>query len=200
MTVRLRSLSLVLAILVMAPAVSAAQSEPSITFGIKGGVNSAAVSTDVETDRRLGGVGGVFVGARITDTIGLQFEGLFSQRGATDDSAGFKLEYRSHYIDVPVLLVLGSSTDSDMQFRVFGGPMASYKLKAEASAPSLGLTEDLDDEVEDLDFSGVVGVGVAMGRVSVDARYSHGFTNFSTTAGETAKNRTFAVMVGLRLK
>jgi len=198
MTVPIRIASLVLAILAMVPVASAAQSTPSITFGIKGGVNSATVATDAETGRRLGGVGGVFLGTQISDTIGLQIEGLFSQRGATDDNNGFTLEYRSHYIDVPVLLMLGGGADNDLRFRVFGGGMASYKLMAEASA--LGLTEDLDDEVEDLDFSAVVGAAVEMGRISVDARYSHGFTNFATTQGETAKNRTIAVMVGLRLR
>ena len=82
----------------------------------------------------------------------------------------------------------------------FAGAQASYKLKAEASSDIIGLNVDVDDDVEDLDFRAVVGAGVEMSRVSVDVRYSHGLTNFATTAGKTANNRTFAVMVGLRLK
>ncbi len=200
MTVRLRGLSLALAFLVLVPAVSAAQAVPSITFEIKGGVNSATIKSDTESGRRLGGVGGVFLGARITDTLGLRVEGLFSQRGATDETPGSDVMSRVKDLDAPVLLTLGTASDTGRRFHPFAGVQASYKLKAEASSELLGLTVDVSDDVEDLDFSAVVGAGVEMGRVRVDARYSHGLTNFAKKSGDTAKNRTIAVMVRLRLR
>ncbi len=202
MTVWIRIGSLVLAILAMVPVASAAQSTPGITFGIKGGVNSATISSDSSPNigTRLGAVGGLFLGARITDNIGLQLEGLYSQRGGSDEAVGSDAKFRLTYLDLPVLLKLGSASDAEMRFHVFGGGQASYKLKAEASSELLGLTIDQDDQVEDLDFSVVFGVGMERGRLSLDARYTLGMTNLATAAGDDGKNRTIAVMVGLRLK
>lgn len=199
MTARVRLVFASLVLVVALPAAAAAQ---SLTLGVKGGVNSATIQSDSSPDigSRWGAVGGLFLGARITDMVGLQVEGLFSQRGGIDETPGSDVKFLVNYIDVPVMLKLGRASDDGIGFHALAGAQASYKLKAEASSELLGVTVDLDDELEDLDLSAVFGVGVEKGRFSLDALYVLGLSNIATTQGEDAKNRTIRVMVGVRLK
>jgi opacity protein-like surface antigen len=200
MTTRVRALSFALAILVMVPVSAAAQS--SMTFGVKGGVNSSTLNSKNNPDMKqlLGGVGGVFLGGDVNSTLGIQVEGLFSQRGAKDKSDGFNTNIRLNYIDVPVLARISVGSSNSARFHIFGGMQASYLLKAEASNDDLNLTIDIKDEVETFDFGVTAGAGVEISRLSIDARYTMGLMNVSKDSNEDVKNRTFTVMVGYRLK
>ena len=199
MTVRTRVILLAVGALALTPVASAAQSPSSVTFGVKAGVNSATITTDDGSDygMRWGAVGGLFLGRQINDNVGLQVEGLYSQHGGKDKAAASDVKFRVTYIDVPVLVRFGRTN-----FHVFTGPQVSYKLDAEASSKKFVRTVDLDDEVEKLDFGWTVGASVERNRISLDARYTLGLKDISTHASSTdsAKNRTFTVLVGLRLK
>ena len=204
MTISSRVMLLALGVLVLTPIASAAQSPSAVTFGLKGGVNSATVDVSDDSDygMRWGAVGGLFLGGRITDNVGLQVEGLFSQHGATDKTPGSDVKIRVTYIDVPVLLRFGSTTTNATHFHVFTGPQAGFKVNAEATSKAADLTVDLDDDVENLDFGWTAGVGVERNRVSLDVRYTLGLKNVASDSAtsDTAKNRTFTALVGLRLK
>jgi hypothetical protein len=199
MTIRSRVIFLTVGALALTPVASAAQSSSSVTFGVKLGVNSATIKTDDGSDygMRLGAVGGLFLGRQINENVGVQIEGLYSQHGAKDKAAGSDIKYRVTYIDVPVLLRFGRTS-----FHLYTGPQIGYKLDAEASSKKLDLTVDLDDDVENLDLGWTVGASVERNRLSLDARYILGLKDISTDASSTdsAKNRTFTVLVGLRLK
>ncbi len=199
MTVRLRLVLVALGMLVMIPVAAAAQS--TTTFGVKGGVNMATISTsDSETSSALGAVGGVFFGSHINDRVGVQVEGLYSQQGAKDKTPGSDAKYRVNYFNVPVLARFGNTTTNATHFHVFTGPQAGFKLNAKASSKNLGLTVDVGDEVKGFDFGWVLGAGVEMNRLTFDVRYVLGLTNIATTPGDSAKNRTFSAMAGIRLK
>lgn len=203
MTIRSRVMLLALGVLVLTPIASTAQS-PSVTFGLKGGVNSATVDVSDDSDygMRWGAVGGLFLGGRITDSVGLQVEGLFSQHGATVKTPGSDVKIRVTYINVPVLLRFGSTTTDATHFHVFTGPQVGFKVNAEATSKAADLTVDLDDDVENVDFGWTAGVGVERNRVSLDVRYTLGLKNVASdsAADDTAKNRTFTALVGIRLK
>lgn len=202
MSISTRVLSLALAGIVMVPAASAAQTASDMTFGVKAGINSSSITFEdagqqADVKRLLGAVGGVFLGKRISDNIGLRVEGLFSQKGAKDAETGDDAELRLTYIDVPVLLTLGpAATDDGARFSVFTGPQFSFKTKAEETFQ--GQTQDVSDDVESNDFGWVVGAGVEMNRFNLDARYAHGLKNISTGTAKV-KNRVFSVMVGVNL-
>ncbi len=199
MAVRLRLVLLPLGMLVMIPVVAAAQSKA--TVGIKAGVNIATISSsDSDTSSILGAVGGVFFGSQINDRVGVQVEGLYSQQGAKDKTPGSDVKYRVNYFNVPVLARFGNTTTNTTHFHVFTGPQAGFKLNAKASSKNLGLTVDVGDEVKGFDFGWVLGAGVEMNRLTFDVRYTLGLTNISTMSGDTAKNRTFSAMAGIRLK
>lgn len=197
MSIRARVLSLAIALMVIVPAAAKAQVSP-VSAGIKGGINSASLSSDVDEDldRLTGGVGGVFIGRDINKNVGLQFEGLYSMRGAKGENGEGKIKL--NYIDVPVLVRFGATSASGIKAFAFTGPQASYNIKAEAEF--LGVTQDIEDDIEKFDLGWTVGAGVDVNRFTVDARYTMGLMNIAKDETENVKNRTFTVMVGIRLK
>jgi opacity protein-like surface antigen len=199
MSIRARVLSLAIALMVIVPAAAKAQMSP-VSAGIKGGINSASLSSDADENddlRRLtAGVGGIFIGRDINKNVGLQFEALYSMRGAKAEGGDAKIKL--NYIDVPVLVRFGATSASGIKAFAFTGPQASYNVKAEAEF--LGETQDLEDDIEKFDLGWTVGAGVDVNRFTVDARYTMGLMNIAKDETETVKNRTFTVMVGIRLK
>lgn len=201
--VRASILALVFGAIVTLPAVAAAQSPT--TIGVKGGVNFAKLkfdNDDNDPDLKgiIGGVGGLFIGQQLNDTLGWRLEGLFSQKGAKNAEAGEDFKFKLTYIDVPLLLTLGpSSSSGDTRFNVFTGPQFSFNLKAEDEF--LGVTTDRDDDIKSSDFGWVLGAGLEKGRITADARYTLGLSNIAEGVGSgEAKNRVFAVMVGIKFK
>jgi hypothetical protein len=177
-------------------------------FGIKGGLNFANLHFDGDDigdetlDRRTGGVGGVFMLWPATGKLALQAEGLFSQKGAKVDEEGIEGTIKIDYLDVPVLLRLSSGSSSGTSFHVFGGPSVGFRLKARAKGTADGESsdDDISEDIERMDVGVVAGVGVEMGRVSIDGRQSWGLSNINKDPDDPTKikNRVFSVMVGYR--
>lgn len=199
MSIRARVLSFAIALMVIVPAAAKAQMSP-VSAGIKGGINSATLSSDADLNddlsQLIGGVGGVFVGRDINKNVGLQLEALYSMRGAKAEGGDAKIKL--NYIDVPVLARFGATSASGIKAFAFTGAQASFNVKAEAEF--LGETQDLEDDTEKFDLGWTVGAGVEVKRVTLDARYTMGLMNIAKDETEKTKNRTFTVMVGVRLK
>jgi opacity protein-like surface antigen len=201
MSIRARVLSATLALIAAAPVAAAAQTP--MTFGIKAGVNSSTVKDQDNSNigRLLGGIGGVAIGGNLTNGIGLQVEGLYSQRGAKDESESPEFKLRTTYIDVPVTLSMGSGSGST-RFNVFTGPQVSFLLSAKASAN--GVDVDIKNELENIDLGWTLGAGALLSdKFTVDARYTHGLKNMAKadlSEDSEVKNRTFSVMFGIRLR
>jgi len=195
----IRLSSLALAALVLVPAVAAAQTAPLTTFGVKAGVNVATLSSEdstAELGQKIGLVGGVFVGRSINDRFAMRAEGLFSQRGAKQTIGSIENDVTLTYFDLPLLAVFGNTTTEETRFNVFTGPQASFLVSAKDDFGGFN-----DDEVKGVDFGWTLGAGVERGRASLDVRYTLGLTNADNSASDASiKNRTFAVMVGYRLK
>ena len=204
MSFRLRVITVALGAAIMLPSMAAAQSVYPTTFGLKAGVNSSTLSTDddlLDVGSRWGAVAGAFVGKNITDNLGIQLEGLFSQRGANDKTSGVDNSLRLTYLDVPLTARFGSTSANNMHFHAFTGPQLGIKLSAKAKDDFLGTEIDLDDEVKSWDFGWTVAAGVEMNRVSLDARYTLGLTNIDNSDTDSSlKNRTFTVLLGYRFR
>lgn len=204
MSFRSRVITVALGAAIMLPSVAAAQAVYPTTFGLKAGVNSSTLSSDddlLDVGSRWGAVAGGFVGRNITDNLGIQLEGLFSQRGANDKTSGLDNSIRLTYLDVPLTARVGSTTGNNMHFHAFTGPQLGIKLSAKAKDDFLGTEIDLDDEVKSWDFGWTVGAGVEMNRVSLDARYTLGLTNIDNSDSDASlKNRTFTVLLGYRFR
>jgi len=191
--------------LVLGASTAAMAQEP--VFGVKGGVNFANLNFDLETDeikmdRRTGFVGGLFMIWPGNSRAALQVEALFSQKGSKLSEDGFSGKLKIDYLDVPVLVRLSSGSPNRTSFHVIGGPSVGFKLRARATDDLAedGSSEDISDDVKSIDFGLVAGVGVDMGRITVDARQAWGLSNINDDPedDEKVKTRTFSVMLGIR--
>jgi hypothetical protein len=210
-------LVLAVAILLGVPAVGLAQA-PS--FGLRGGLNLADFGGKriVKSDFRTGFTVGAFASVPISAAVSIQPEVVYSQRGArsaaydyhdipADGDAppiGVYLSEKSRhdYLEVPVLLKLSPSPAGDLVRPVFfAGPSVGFLLGAEEVHDT-----DYEEYLNSTDFGVIIGGGVELGRLSLDARYNLGLAaiardydgSFGHVPGDV-ENRAFTVMVGLRL-
>ena len=193
---------------------ASAQYNPAFRFGIKAGANLSNIngSNDLSLaqggnafdfkdndNRSLGFVGGVFF--RFGKNAYIQPEVLLSQKGGrfnvyedgVQNSDG-NVDVRFSNLDVPILFGVRLARF----FRINVGPMASLRL---TSNGKLGDSFDVitgqnsDAEFKNrLAYGYQAGVGIDLGRLSVDVRYEGNFTdianinfNNSTTAAQFGK-------------
>jgi outer membrane immunogenic protein len=203
MSFRFRVVTLALGAAIMLPSVAAAQTAYPTTFGLKAGVNSSTLNSDddlLDVGSLWGAVAGAFVGKNMSENLSLQLEGLFSQRGAKDNTFGDDAKIRLTYLDVPVTARFGSTTANNMHFHAFTGPQLGIKLSSKYTDDN-DTDVDLDDSLKSWDFGWTFGAGVEMNRVSLDARYTLGLTNIDESDTDSSlKNRTFTVLLGYRFK
>ena len=201
--------------LVLSLGVSSAAAQTGASFGVKAGVNFAKLDFSgdddgVDFDQRMGLVAGAFVLVPMTETFGLQVEGLYSQKGAEVDSPDFggqvvEGRFEFDWFDVPVLARYTIPSSTNTSFHLFAGPSFSFKLGAKSVFDFDGEEDeqDVDDQFKGFDLGLVIGAGVDFGKFTIDGRYTHGLTDlndfddFDEEIVEV-KNRVFSIMAGFR--
>jgi len=206
---------------------ASAQYDPAFRFGIKAGANLSNIngSNDLSLssggnafnfkdndNRSLGFAGGVFF--RFGRTFYVQPEILLSQKGGkfnvykdgVQNSDG-KVDVRFSNLDVPVLFGVRVAKF----FRINVGPMASLRMSSNGK-----IGDSFDDVTGDnsnttfknrLAYGYQAGVGVDLGRLSLDVRYEGNFTdvvkiNFdnATTASQFGKkSNAFQATLGFAI-
>ena len=181
-----------------------------VTFGAKVGINFADVSADDAEDNeefldfgnKTGFVAGGFVEVPVAPQFSFAPEVLFSQKGAQaegeEDGDEFKYSVNLTQIQVPVLFKANFAAGSVRPFVVVGpafGFRTSANAKLEVNDELLD-EEELDDDLESVEFSLVFGGGVRFGKASVEARYDLGLNNLDKEEGSDAKTRTFSILFG----
>ncbi len=177
-----------------------------VALGLRGGLNSATakISTDGldKTPRTTYHAGGIF-GIGITQTFGLQLEGVYSRKGiATEASAAGALELA--YVQIPLLGVgiVPTSPSSPITPHFFAGPNFGFEVACKVSDGSGGSVRCSDGgaTTNTFDFGLLVGVGVSIGKGSmaflIDVAYDWGLTDIADGAGSSVKNRTFMASAG----
>lgn len=203
-----------------------AQYNPAVRFGIKAGANLSNIngSNDLSLssggnafdfrdndNRSLGFAGGVFF--RFGKTLYIQPEILLSQKGGKfnvyEDGVlnDGKVDVRFSNLDVPILFGLRVAKF----FRVNVGPMASLRLNKNGK-----IGDSFDDITGEnsgaefknrLAFGYQAGVGLDLGRLSLDVRYEGNFTDIlklqfanATTASQFGKkSNLFQATLGLAI-
>jgi hypothetical protein len=56
--------------------------------------------------------------------------------------------------------------------------------------------DDIKDDVESVEVSGIIGGGIQFGRGIVEVRYDHGFKDMDKQSDFSAKTRTFSILFG----
>ncbi|MEO8879750.1 MAG: porin family protein [Gemmatimonadaceae bacterium] len=172
------------------------------SFGLLAGVNFASLrgSDAANAKTRTGFVGGLSMNLHVARHVGIEVDGLYSQEGAKFNAQGGDETLKLDYIRVPVLLRLGIPTQSSVHPFVVVGPSLGFKVGCKET---LGSDSANCDSVEGLsvksfDFAGAVGggVGFRVGKeeLSVQARYTMGFSKIIDNSD--AKNKNFSVMAG----
>lgn len=173
--------------------------------GVKVGIASAGMSIDdgasVPTKSRTGLVAGAFVRRVVEDNpLGIQVEALVTQKGVK--FPGDDAEIKITYVEVPLLARYAVELSGGARPYVVAGPSLAIRM-ATAYVPKLDA--ELPELIARTDAGLVLGGGVDVGRLVLDARYTLGLKNVLSAdwlyyVNETGsgKNRAFTVTVGYR--
>ncbi len=200
-------LLLVCGVLVAGPA------SAQMGFGIKAGLNLADISDletidtidELEQESKSGFVGGIHLKFPM-GPFKLQVEGLYSVKGAkgnTRSSLGTKpWETKLTYIEVPLLLKYEFPTPVLKPF-FYGGASAAFLMTAEKRNERIDSDwVEITDDLNSIDYGWLVGGGIGVFGITLEARYTQGISELSDTKSgditiDDAKNKTWAVMAGI---
>ncbi len=187
------------------PALVSAQT----AVGVKGGVALSNITGDTEEqpDWLVGWSAGGFVGIHLVPSLYLQPEVLYTRKGSKFKESGNTAKTNLDYVELPVLLRF-SPEAAKIGIDLFGGIAPAVRTRArfvfEAGGGLDGL-EDLDTDISDLitkwDVGVVVGAGFHLGGFTTEFRWTEGLMNViqDPQSGESAKNRSVSVLIGLRM-
>jgi len=206
-----RAIVVMVCLVTILPGVGAAQ---SIGVGVKGGVSLADVpnfadgvdaASDV-LDRRIGYAVGGFVALGLGNGFSIQPEALYTQKGmgasAPGGTASTEFELKADYVDVPLLARF--TFGKGLRGYVFAGPSLNFLISAKAKSGSSedGPETDVSEDMESFEAALVLGGGIEVGPLLVEARWSEGLTNILadavSPAGPELKTRTLLVLGGIR--
>ena len=168
-----------------------AQSQVSLKYGVKAGLNIATLTGDVDDSKSLvGGQFGVFARISVLDKLAIQPELLYSMQGVKGEGEDGNVKFENNYIQVPVMVKFYPIMGLNLQAGPQIGFLASSKFDG----------EDIKDYMKKVDFAMNVGAGYDFDfGLGIDARYSIGLTNVldftDELSGAEAKNGVFSVAV-----
>lgn len=160
----------------------------NVSFGVKGGVNMADISTDgpAEYDTKVGFHVGGLAHIHISKHFAVQPELLYSTQGA--DNGNGKLKF--NYINVPVLAQY--MTGSGFRFQT--GPQIGIMTTAKSKVA--GVEVDISEAVSTVDFGWAFGASYMFsGGIGVDARYNLGITDVNENP--TVEDRNRVIQLGI---
>lgn len=179
----------------------------AIRLGLKAGGNLARptgldAQDPLATLRsRVGFQGGLFLAVDLSRTISIQYEVLYTMKGATYVAidASYTDKLYADYIEVPLLVKIRIPARGVQPF-VFGGPTVGFKLREKlvSNGAEVPLEEAL---LKNNDYGAIIGAGLNLGhRLALDVRYSLGaqkvLAYFEGGEEPDFKNGVFAATVG----
>ncbi|MFV8355442.1 porin family protein [Flavobacterium sp. XS1P32] len=166
-------------------------------FGVKGGLNLANFSGDIEDNSSKAGfhLGG-FVEFKVSDKFAIQPELLFSTQGTKFDVDGDDLKFNISYLNIPVMAKYYVAD----AFSLEAGPQIGFLTSAKAVVGSED--ENIKDNFESIDFGFNFGAGYNFTEnLSAGLRYNLGLSNIAKTeAGDNTKvsNNVLSVSLGYK--
>ncbi len=179
---------------------------PHPSFGLLGGVDFAKIkgANDQNSKSRTGIVGGLSLTFHLPSHFFVEGDALYSQEGASETQQGANdLILKLDYLRVPVQLGYRFPTHSPVHPFVSVGPSFGLKLNCKETVGSQSASCSAESvDVKKVDFAGVAsaGVGFRVGaqELSLQGRYTHGFTNINANSNSGgAKNENWAVLAGI---
>ena len=153
-----------------------------LTFGPKLGYSSAKLSldrSDITSELKNNFQFGVFVriGTKIYVQPELNYVTLGSIYKTPEGSVmpAFEQEVKLKTIQVPILVGAKLINLKLFNFRVFGGPTASFVTKTKINNKLASAVEPIKDaDLEDIIWSVQVGAGIDIAKITLDIRYNFG--------------------------
>jgi opacity protein-like surface antigen len=177
-------------------------------FGVKGGVNFATITGDVEdVSMKVGFNVGGFVEIKVSDKFSVQPELLFSTQGArTEYSEGDGFNYDAKvnlgYLNIPVMARYYVADKFSLEAGPQLGFLLSAKVKAEATEGGVTASaeEDVKDDFESIDFGVNFGAGYDFTEnLSVNVRYNLGLTNIAKdSVDDKINNSVLSLSLGYK--
>ena len=176
-------------------------------FGIKAGINLATAGGADKGDLKgkVGFAAGVSSKMGLIAGLSIQPEILYIQKGAMWENPFHKTTFNLTYIDIPVLVkfnlpvpVLSPYIEGGLSY----GILLSAKEKTEFTALAGSLpTEEVNikDGMTKGDLSILVGIGVELAIIDINARYIIGMTKLYKDSDAKIFNRGILLTAGLRL-
>lgn len=184
-----------------------AQSE----IAVKAGINFSNLSQDSKfsPDDKLIGSKGLVAGIMFTrpmsEMVGLQIEGLFSQKGNVlrNEAANIEDKVTLNYLEIPVLARFDLSSSGTTKISVHAGPAFAFKIGSKETNNGEAVANPM--KTKSMDIGLAIGGQVAMNKLIVGARYTLGLTNIFDDIPDdfgftTLKNKVFTVFAGFRIK
>ncbi|WP_084180083.1 porin family protein [Schleiferia thermophila] len=153
--------------------------------GLRGGINFAQwkqniqisstqtgnISTALTTDSRTGYLIGIYYTIMLGGNVGFQPELFYNSVGSRSGSSSISVNYAS----LPIFL----RYNINEMFHLLGGPQIGYLISADGqnTSPTGGVTTNIKDNINSIDFGGVLGIGADIGKINLGLRYSIGLTS-----------------------
>jgi len=176
-----------------------AEAQVGLTAGVAQATMTVSSSSESreQTRQRTGLIAGVSLLLPTARAGGWQVDALVVEKGAVnllrrDDVV------RLTYVEIPVLLHLDVLQRHRNAVYLLAGPSIAFLLRASYEADAM--TENIRNDVSNVDVGLLVGAGVELGHVIFDVRYGWGMRTVfhDGDTGGNFKNRAFSVMAGIR--
>jgi hypothetical protein len=199
-------LTVVLGIAPAAVAQSSPEHQSTLRIGLLGGASLATVVHGADNLRltyRDGIAGGAMIAIPITETLALQAEGLFAQKGAYSNFSAANVTFAQDYVEFPLLLRWDAPGFRRLTPFVLAGPALSVLTRCSVdigSGPvpgvrSCGAYHGRDDYYYRFDYGllGGAGLAVHIGRetFAVGARYEWGLRALGPDAVGRRRDLTY---------
>lgn len=146
------------------------------SFGARAGANLAKITDDTEENGTIFAWQiGPFLDFKITDALDLNIAALYARKGTKDELD--EQTANTDYLEFPALV----RYYFDPIF-IQAGAYAAYLLSADIDG------QDIKEILKDGDFGVILGAGVKLGNIRLDARYSLGLANISDFEESDLKN------------
>ena len=162
----------------------------SFTLQPKVGLNIASLTKNDGGDPRYGVAAGAELEYQAGDIFSLSFGALYSQQGAKNGDATYKLDY----VNVPIMANVYVAKGLAVKLGVQPG----FNVNSEISGTYAGWKASSDVDAKSVDFSIPVGMSYELPTVPlvIDARYNIGVTKMAE--GDESRNRTFQFTIGYK--
>lgn len=187
-------------ILILSSFYAFSQALPSFQFGIKGGMNLAKFKTKdtFSSDNKGGYFGGVW--ARIGGAgIHLQPELYLSGKNSNlVTTTGQENSVRFTSLDLPILIgtKIGAAGAG---IRLNTGPVLTFMLNEDQNFGQAA-SSAFDGKFKETALAWQFGVGLDIGKLSIDGRYESGLSEINSAGGyPTTKLNLFTIGIGFRV-